>query len=147
RGAVDLLATHPLIRAVVPLDVASDESVQTVTRELQATRWARVISLDDEAPIARLASAVSTKRLSGTFLRPDGGVAYTPDSAPWFDMGLLSVHGKTAADVHKAANQRSHPQILAEMLGLRPGRPELHLPPDARSFARAFAESSGLHAP
>ncbi len=143
--AVDLLRTHPLIRSIEPFDTASDSSVAEVTVRLSATGWARVISLDDEAALCRLATAVRSKRLSGAYLRADGARAYTPDTAPWFDMGLLSVHGKAAADHLKLENRRSHPQILAEMLCLRMGEPELHLPEDSKSFARAFADSRVLH--
>jgi heptosyltransferase-2 len=145
-GAVDLVRTHPLIRSVEAIDVASDSSVAEVTSRLSATCWARVISLDDEAAVARIASGVNTKRMSGAYVRSDGTLGYTPDTASWFDMGLLSVFGKAAADGLKAGNQRSHPQIYADMLGLRMGRPALHLPADSKAFARAFEARSGLAA-
>jgi heptosyltransferase-2 len=143
-AAVDLVRTHPLVRTVAALDVASDASVEAASTQLSATCWARVISLDDEASIARIATVVSSKRLSGAYVRNDGTLAYTPDTAPWFDMGLLSVHGKAAADQMKGQNERSHPQIYADMLGLRMGKPALHLPEESRSFARAFAARSEL---
>jgi hypothetical protein len=52
--------------------------------------------------------------------------------------GLLSVHGKAAADQLKIENQKSHPAIFAEMLGLSMGKPELHLDGGAERFAAAF---------
>jgi heptosyltransferase-2 len=129
-AAVDLVRTHPLVRSVVALDTSSDASVAEVTSALSAVCWERVISLDDEVGIARIASAVASKRLSGAYVGNDGALAYTPDTAPWFDMGLLSVHGKAAADLMKIQNQRSHPQIYADMLGIRMGKPALHLSGD-----------------
>jgi ADP-heptose:LPS heptosyltransferase len=58
-------------------------------------------------------------------------------------MGLLSVHGKATADRLKIQNRQSHPEIHADMLGLRMGRPVLHLSPESRRFAQDFA---GRHA-
>jgi len=143
-SAVDLLRTHPLVRTVAPLDATSDASAAEAISRLSATCWARVISLDDEAGIARIASAVPNRRLSGAYQRSDGSLAYTPDTAPWFDMGLLSVHGKAAADLKKIENRRSHPQICADMLGLRMGKPELHLGEETRACARSFAQRTEL---
>ncbi len=138
-AAVDLVHIHPLVRSVVALDTSSDESVAEATASLSATCWERVISLDDEVSIARVATDVTSKRLSGAYLRNDGALAYTPDTAPWFDMGLLSVHGKVGADLMKIQNRRSHPQIYADMLGIRMGKPALHLT-DASKRVDPFAE-------
>jgi heptosyltransferase-2 len=143
-GAAELVRTHPMVRTVLELDVASDASVQRAISRLSTTVWARVLSLDDEVPVAKLASGVTARRLSGAYLRSDGTLAYTPDTAPWFDMGLLSVHGKATADRLKIQNRKSHPEIHAEMLGLRMGRPALHLTSESRSFARDFATRHAL---
>lgn len=143
-AAVDLVRTHPLVRTVIALDTGSAESLSEATAPLVAGAWERVISLDDEVPVARIASLVTSKRLSGAYLRADGSLAYTPDTAPWFDMGLLSVHGKAAADRMKIQNRHSHPQICADMLGLRMGKPALHLPAEAQAFGREFAERHRL---
>ena len=143
-GAVPLVRTHPLVRTVVELEADSMESVRATIARLSPTLWARVISLDDETGVARVASAVTSRRLSGAYLRPDGSLAYTPDTAPWFDMGLLSVHGKSAADMRKIQNRQSHPEIHADMLGVRMGKPALHLTPESREFAGDFAERHRL---
>src|SRR6187455_2795792 len=107
--AVDLVRTHPLVAEVVALE------------RLAGRRWRWVISLDDEEPLCALASSLETARLSGAYLGKDGKRAYTADVAPWFDMGLLSVHGKAEADRLKVANQKSQPAIYAEMLGIEMG--------------------------
>ena len=57
-------------------------------------------------------------------------------------MGLLSVHGKSAADRLKIQNTRSHAAIYADMLGLELGRPELAL--DAQTLERAARWRAGL---
>jgi heptosyltransferase-2 len=79
-----------------------------------------------------------TDQLSGPYLSSDGVGAYTDDVAPWFDMGLLSVHGKQRADELKVLNTKSHPQIYAEMLGIPMGKPGLVLGPEEKARAEAF---------
>jgi heptosyltransferase-2 len=137
RSAVDLVATHPLVAEVA---VAGGDG----EADLRARRWQWVISLDDEQPLCALASSLSAARLSGAHLRPDGQRAYTADVAPWFDMGLLSVHGKAEADRLKVVNQKSHARIYAEMLGIEMGKPALALPESARAGARALARDVPL---
>ncbi|MCB9913576.1 MAG: hypothetical protein H6828_00335 [Planctomycetes bacterium] len=134
-AARDLVARHPDVAAVHLVDAKDAADVERVTRELGARAWSWVISLDDEEPLCRLASALDAVRLSGAYLDAAGARAYTPDVAPWFDMGLLSVHGKQAADRMKVENERSHAAIYADMLGLPMGRPELPLPEAALAFA------------
>lgn len=143
-GAVDLVRTHPLVAEVVAVDARDPASVAAARARLGGRTFARVISLDDEEPLCALASALRTGRLSGAHLDAAGKRAYTPDVAPWFDMGLLSVHGKAAADALKVANERSHPRIYADMLGIPMGKPALDPGADARAFAADFARRRGL---
>ena len=143
-AAVDLVRSNPLVAEVVALDVKSAHAVDELQARLSRTAWDRVLSFDDEEPLCRLVSALPTKRLSGAYLESDGRRAYTPDVGPWFDMGLLSVHGKQVADRMKVDNRRSHPEILTSMLGLPMGKPELEFEPRHADFARAFFER---HAP
>ncbi len=145
-AALDLVRTHRLVHEALALDTRSAASLAAVGGALAARRWRWVISLDDEQPLCALASQLPAERLSGAHLAPDGSRAYTPDVAPWFDMGLLSVHGKDEADRLKIRNTKSHPAIYAQMLGLSMGKPELALPEEAQAFARAFAEQHQLHA-
>jgi len=137
-GAFDLVRTHPLVAEVVTVETKNAADLASVATRLSSTRWARVISLDDEEPLCALAAQLRTDRLSGATLDASGRRAYTPDVAPWFDMGLLSVHGKQRADELKISNQRSQPAIYAAMLGIPMGRPELVLPESARAFAADF---------
>jgi len=138
-GAVDLVRTHPLVSEVVAVEPKDAASVAAAQSELRSRRWTRVISLDDEEPLCALASRLVTDHLSGATLDATGQRVYTPDVAPWFDMGLLSVHGKAEADRLKIANQKSQPRIYAEMLGLPMGKPTLQLTSEAISYAEDFA--------
>ena len=134
-SAVDLVRTHPRVAEVVAVGSPAQAT-------LAARRFEWVISLDDEPALCALASSLQAARLSGAYLRPDGSRAYTPDVAPWFDMGLLSVHGKAQADRLKILNTHSQPQIYAQMLGIEMGKPLLVLPEAARAGARAFAQQN-----
>lgn len=146
HGAADLVRGHPLVDELVSVDPKSASEIDALADALRERRFSWVISLDDELPLCRLASRVASDRLSGAHLDARGERAYTRDVAPWFDMGLLSVHGKEEADRRKLANERSHPAIYADMLGIAMGEPELPLPEDALERAREFASAHELEA-
>lgn len=144
-GAVDLVRLHPLVERVVAFDAGSPADLESLSESLGVTTYERLISLDDEELCCRLASALPTKRLSGAhFDASERRRAYTPDVGPWFDMGLLSVHGKLVADQMKIENERSHATIFAEMLGLSRGHPRLEIDAGALTQAARFAERTGL---
>jgi len=144
--AVDLVRLHPQVAEVVALSPKSEASIAAVRERLADREFERVISLDDEAPLCALASALRTRSLSGARLDERGERVYTPDVAPWFDMGLLSVHGRERADELKLRNQRSHPEILCSMLGVAMGKPRLEFEPSHGQLAREFAARTDLHA-
>jgi len=147
-GALDLVRRHRLIERALGVDPDDGRSLATAERELARTSWDRVLSLDDEAPLCALASRLGGPadggRLSGAYLDERGARRYTPDVAQWFDMGLLSVHGKREADRLKLVNRDSHPAIFARMLGIEMGEPELVLPQESVRFAQDFARRTEL---
>jgi heptosyltransferase-2 len=136
-AAASLVAGNPRVARVHRIDPKDEPAVQALGQELAQQCWDWVISLDDEWPLCRLASLLGVNRLSGAIVGEDGERTYSSDVAPWFDMGLLSKHGKQAADRMKLANRRSHPEIYAQMLGVDMGRPELEIDADQRKAARA----------
>lgn len=136
--ALDLVRLNPQVAEVVTLDPKSPARFEAEAAKLAARRFGWVISLDDEQPLCRLASSLTTERLSGAHLDSSGERRYTADVAPWFDMGLLSVHGRARADELKVRNRRSHPEILCSMLGLTMGKPRLEFEPRHASFASEF---------
>ncbi len=149
RGGEDLLRFHPEVARVAGVDPNDPASLARARVELGRVRWRRVLSFDDEEPLCRLVTELGAQRengvLSGAYAGPDGTLAYTPDSAPWFDMGLISAFGKREADRLKKENRESHPAIFARMLGIEMGEPLLPLPESAREFARGFAGRTRLH--
>jgi heptosyltransferase-2 len=147
-AALDLVRRHPLVAHAFAVEPRAGEELARLGERLARRRWDWVISLDDEESLCRFASLIPAERLSGAhFDAARGARAYSPDSAPWFDMGLLSVFGKAEADRRKAANTRSHPEILCSMLGLSVGEPAL--PPDPESEARVarWSRERGLSGP
>jgi len=150
RGAVELVEGHRLVHEVVAVETKDARSLDEARARLAPRGFTRVLSFDDEEPLCRLARQLGGDgrdgRLSGAYLDDAGVRRYTPDVGPWFDMGLLSVHGKEEADRRKLANRESHPALFARMLGIEMGEPELGLPRAAREFAQRFAEQRGLGA-
>lgn len=109
RSSVDLLRFNPYVFEIVAEGFNSDR--------LQGVHFDLVISLDDELPVVRQLAQVSHGTLVGAYL--DGErVCYTDDSSEWFDMGLISRHGKSRADQLKKENKREHNEIFASMLGV-----------------------------
>lgn len=148
-GAVDLVRLHPLVQHTLGVALKPPGAVTRAGDELARTAWRRVISLDDEDELCDLATRLAAPWeregvLSGAHRARDGRRAYTSDVAPWFDMGLLSVHGKQRADELKVRNRESHPAIYARMLGIERGAPRFELTPQALAFGRAFVERHGL---
>ncbi len=150
RGAADLVQHHPRVARTELLDLGDPASFEALGEKLERESWGRILSFDDEQPLCDLATrlaAVSPEgALSGAYTDPAGRRVYTHDVSPWFDMGLLSVHGKAEADRLKAANVETHPAIFARMLEIDMGEPELPLPEKAHRFARNFAARHELHA-
>lgn len=150
-GARELVAHHPGVQRVVCADPAGTDFADDAAAALGDTAWDRVLSFDDELALCELATRLADPRrrpgvLTGAFRDASGRATYTPDAAGWFDMGLLSVHGKQRADRLKVENRRSHPEIFAAMLGIEPGEPELPLPESVRNRAKELLARLGADA-
>jgi heptosyltransferase-2 len=146
-GARPLVERHPLVARVLCVPPDDRAALAELGRELSGAPLSRVLSLDDELPLCELATRVGDParfpgRLSGAYLRGEQR-CYTPDVAPWFDMGLLSVHGKARADQLKLANRESHAAIYARMFGIPMGEPELPLELERLETARARFRRAG----
>lgn len=147
RDAGSLVEAQADVDRTHLVDPASPAELEALAGALDGLSWDWVISLDDERELCALATRLGQRRLSGAYLDRESKRVYSSDVAPWFDMGLLSVHGRQAADRLKLENQRSHPEIHAEMLGIPVGRPELPLSPQSIGTAGALFEGVGRHRP
>ncbi len=155
RGARPLLAGLAERGDVTELlTTAGEGDLGALGSELLTRGFDRILSLDDEEPLCALATrlaAGATDRITGAYLDGDGARVYSDDAAPWFDMGLLSRHGKARADELKILNRRTYPDLMAEVVGapFEPGQdpdpPRLVLPDEAlaRGRERLAALGSG----
>lgn len=85
-----------------------------------------VISLDDEFEIVRLLDKFTYKSIVGSYPF-NKSVKYTNSSSLWFDMGLISIYGKSKADSLKKKNKLSHDAILCKMLNIKNAEPYLNI--------------------
>jgi heptosyltransferase-2 len=144
--AWELVAHHPQVDRVLRLDPGDPEQIASIRTLLSGDDLDWIISLDDESSLCELASSLAAPKLTGACMSPSGVPGYSEDAEAWFGMGLLAREGKAAADARKLSNRRSHPEILADMLSIPMGRPELPLPDSAQQYADAFLAEHALPA-
>lgn len=77
-----------------------------------------VISLEDDLETAAVLNSVRYGRLFGAFANAAGEMKYSEDSHRWFDLSLISVHGRKQADALKFQNRTSYQELIFEGLGL-----------------------------
>jgi heptosyltransferase-2 len=92
-----------------------------------------IVNLEDEAPAAAFASEVEHTRVFGAYLDQDGRVVYSEDSKAWFDLSLISVHGRERADRLKWQNRRTYQELIFEGLGFTFTGQRYVLPPPSRT--------------
>jgi hypothetical protein len=78
-----------------------------------------VINLEDSLEFGAYLRGLRFRGLFGAFLDADGSLRYTEDSRPWFDLSLISRHGRQQADRLKLLNRRSYQDLIFEGLGFR----------------------------
>ena len=102
--SVQLLRFHPYV-----------DVVTTNPDELEKIEFDEIYSLDDETHALQLVNRFRARKVIGARLHSDGNKTYCDQSAPWFDMGLLSRFGKARADELKRINSKSHSEIFREI--------------------------------
>jgi lipopolysaccharide heptosyltransferase II len=88
-----------------------------------------VISLEDDVETAAVLKTVQTGRLFGAYSDDQGRMFYTADSSRWFELSLISIHGREKADELKFRNRRSYQEFVFEGLGLKFDGQQYLLPP------------------
>lgn len=76
-----------------------------------------VINLEDTRDVAEFVKTIQCSELFGACIDSDGGLTYTENSKRWFDLSLISVHGKQQADGLKLQNRRTYQDLIFEGLG------------------------------
>jgi hypothetical protein len=94
-----------------------------------------VINLEDEEPMSAFVRELEPRRIFGAFLDSQNVLRYSDDSRRWFDLSLISVHGRDEADRLKLQNRRTYQELIFDGLGLAFSGEEYFLPP---------AEDTGL---
>lgn len=138
RDARPLLEGNPHLADILTLDPSDEAAAARMAARLSG-RFDLVLSLEEDAAVARVAAAARRGELVGVTVT-DGRLGYTPSSAGYYDMSLLAAD-KAAADRLKAANRRSFARLWLRALGLeaRAPRPLLRLTPRERAAARRAA--------
>jgi hypothetical protein len=116
---------------------ASDGTVRCIewTEREQALdrHYDLVIDLEDEPCTAQFVKQAEHTRVFGAYLEDDGSIAYTENSRHWFDLSLISVHGRKRADELKLLNRRTYQELIFEGLGLTFTGEHYVLPSPART--------------
>ena len=129
----DVLRTTPLLRCIaghvtwitaarnVPLLEGLQDTLTCLPWEDRALAlddtYDLLVNLEDEVEVSQFAAEVDAARRFGAFLGTAGTVRYTPDSRGWFDLSLISTHGREAADRLKLLNRRTYQDLIFEGLG------------------------------
>jgi hypothetical protein len=77
-----------------------------------------VINLEDSVEVGLFLKTLQFKQLFGAYVDSGGELRYTTESRLWFDLSLISVHGREAADWLKLQNRRTYQELIFNGLGL-----------------------------
>ena len=75
------------------------------------------INLEDTSDAAAFLKSAEPKQIFGAYGGSDSVLRYTENSAPWFDLSLISVHGKEKADQLKFQNRQTYQAMIFAGLG------------------------------
>jgi ADP-heptose:LPS heptosyltransferase len=76
-----------------------------------------VLNLEDELDTARFVQRVKSLQLFGAYVDDTGQMRYTDSAKGWFDLSIISSHGRKRADELKYQNRRSYQDLVFEGLG------------------------------
>ncbi len=77
-----------------------------------------VINLEDTVEMGLFLKTLQFKQLFGAYVDSGSELRYTAESRLWFDLSLISVHGREAADRLKLQNRRTYQELIFNGLGL-----------------------------
>jgi ADP-heptose:LPS heptosyltransferase len=78
-----------------------------------------VINLEDTLEVALFLKSVRPAEVFGAYADSSKRLRYTNNSKCWFDLSLISSHGRQAADRLKLLNRRTYQELVFTGLGLR----------------------------
>ena len=134
-AAGDVVRTTPLITALssdVTLITADKNKVLFcgVSESVRCISWNNreqgrdrnydlVVNLEDTIEVASFAQTVDAREVCGAYLNSIGGVTYTDDFGNWFDLSIISRHGKRKADRLKFRNRQTYQELVFKGVGLK----------------------------
>ncbi len=92
-----------------------------------------VINLEDTDECAAFVNEIDKTKIFGAILNENNGLDYTDDSSEWFDLSLISRHGRKKADELKFKNNRSYQDLVFAGLGWSFQGEEYVLPAPAKT--------------
>jgi ADP-heptose:LPS heptosyltransferase len=78
-----------------------------------------VINLEDTLEVALFLKSVRSAEIFGAYTKRDSALRYTENARRWFDLSLISAHGKEEADNLKFRNRRTYQEMIFDGLGFR----------------------------
>lgn len=80
-------------------------------------QWDLVINLEDTLEVALYLARLKYSQLFGAYAGANNSLLYTRDAEPWFDLSIISRHGKLKADNLKLGNRKSYQELVFQGLG------------------------------
>jgi hypothetical protein len=113
--------------------------LQNLDRKIRCLAWEErseaadrsydlVINLEDTIEVGLFIKDLRFKQLFGAFVDSEQRLRYTEDSRCWFDLSLVSVYGREAADRLKLQNRSTYQELIFGGLGWKFAGEEYQLP-------------------
>ena len=83
---------------------------------LETDRYDLIVNLEDSFEVGEYVGGLQARRLFGAYLE-QGVLRYTDDSRAWFDLSLISRHGRREADRLKYLNRLTYQELIFTGLG------------------------------
>jgi hypothetical protein len=77
------------------------------------------VNLEDTLDVAEFLKTAQYGELFGAYVDSDDTLRYTENSRRWFDLSLISAHGKLRADNLKFQNRETYQELVFDGLGFR----------------------------
>lgn len=87
--------------------------------ELEGGTFDLAINLEDDLDTAAVLNGVQCGRVFGAHANGQGQMTYSEDAKAWFDLSLISAHGRERADRLKYENRRTYQDLIFSGLGWR----------------------------
>ena len=77
------------------------------------------INLEDTDDVAQFLKTAKCNEIFGAYADSDNSLRYTENARRWFDLSLISSHGREQADKLKFRNRKTYQEMIFDGLGLR----------------------------